>query len=544
MKNTTARKLWIYAAALSMWCGCSDADDIKNRVRDQNERLTALENLVETVNDNTLAIAALFDETVLIKSFAEKKNASGTVAGYVLSLDNGQDVEVTFGDRLDAVVPVIGIDSQGRFIYSMDGGATFSPVEGAANATAADGLSPKIALDADGYWTISVDGGQTWTRMLDDNHLPVNAFQANSSEGSAFFADIRFDAQTGIMHFDLKTGDSLQIRVKNITTFTVKHYTEGDEVFLGEEMKYLVEYTHVKQAFFTVPEGWRATLDDECMKVYAPASGTAGTYDILLTLVSPTGMLKNCTFPFTLNATPVQAKWKLDWEDDFDKGVLDPAAWALLPRANTTAKRYMSSDPRCYEFRDGCYVMKAIKNDNLQADTATYLTGGIYSRYLKEFTPGRIEVRAKIKGIQGTQPAIWTGTWSGPAWPYGGEIDIMEHYNVRQQIYQTIHSHYTYDLGFDTDPVPQVMVPLDPAEFHVYGVELWPDELIFLVDGVQTLSYPRRPELPVEYYQFPFHSSVYLILDIQIIGDWGGAVDESALPGEIEIDWVRHYLWK
>lgn len=108
----------------------------------------------------------------------------------------------------------------------------------------------------------------------------------------------------------------------------------------------------------------------------------------------------------------------------------------------------MSSDPRCYEFRDGCIVMKAIVNDDLQTDPVPYLTGGIYTKFLKEFKPGRIEVRAKIKGVQGSQPAIWTGSWAGTIWPWGGEIDIMEHYNTRDRIYQTVHSHYTYDLGF------------------------------------------------------------------------------------------------
>lgn len=151
-------------------------------------------------------------------------------------------------------------------------------------------------------------------------------------------------------------------------------------------------------------------------------------------------------------------------------------------------------------------------------------------------------MRAKIKGVQGSQPAIWTGSWAGTIWPWGGEIDIMEHYNTRDRIYQTVHSHYTYDLGFAENPPSQVQVPLNPAEFHVYAVELLPDELIFYVDGEKTLSYPRIET--AEEGQFPFYSSVYLFLDIQIIGEWGGLVDDAALPAEIEVDWVRHYLWK
>ena len=528
--------------SLCLLAACSEADDIRDRIDRQNERLAALENLVGQVNGNVLAISALFDESILIADFREKTDSGGTVIGYVLELSDGQKIEVTFGDKLDPLVPVIGVDEEGRFICSMDGGETFQPVEGAGKATSTDGITPKIELDADGYWTVSVDGGQTWTRMLDNNGLPVNAFQANSTSGNSFFTDVRYDKETGVMHFLLKTGEELEVRVANTVVFSIAHYTEGEEICLGEEMKYPVDFANVKEAFFSVPDGWRATLDEGYMQVYAPKAGEAANYDIVLTLVSPTDLLKTRTFTFTLNPVPVQPKWKLDWEDEFDKGVLDETSWSVVQRANTTALRYMSSDPRCYEFRDGCIVMKAIVNDDLQTDPVPYLTGGIYTKFLKEFKPGRIEVRAKIKGVQGSQPAIWTGSWAGTIWPWGGEIDIMEHYNTRDRIYQTVHSHYTYDLGFAENPPSQVQVPLNPAEFHVYAVELLPDELIFYVDGEKTLSYPRIET--AEEGQFPFYSSVYLFLDIQIIGEWGGLVDDAALPAEIEVDWVRHYLWK
>ncbi len=537
------KRTGIFAALLLLLAGCSKVNELRDRIDDQNERLAALENLVEVVNDNAMAVSALFNEKILITDFQQKLDETDTVIGYVLTLSDGQKVEVTFGDRLEAVVPMIGVNDQGEFIYSMDGGETFERVEGADNALAIDGVTPEIALDADGYWTVSVDGGGTWTRMLDGNGLPVNAFQANSATGNAFFSDVRYDEETGIMHFDLKTGESLQVRVTNTLVFSIAHYTEGEEVCLGEEMKYPVDYTNVKEAFFSVPDGWRATLDEESLTVYAPESGDAGRYDIVLTLVSPTDLLNAYTFTFTLNPVPVEPKWKLDWEDEFDKGYLDESVWSVVQRANTTALRYMSSDPRCYEFRDGCIVMKAIVNDDLEADPVPYLTGGIYSKNLKEFKPGRIEVRARIKGVQGSQPAIWTGSWAGTTWPWGGEIDIMERYNKQDAVYQTVHSHYTYDLGYEDNPVNQVKVTLNPEEFHVYAVELWPDELIFLIDGEKTLSYPRIET--TEEGQFPFYSSVYLFLDMQIINEeWGGAVDDAALPSEIEIDWVRHYLWK
>ena len=168
--------------SLCLLAACSEADDIRDRIDRQNERLAALENLVEQVNGNVLAISALFDESILIADFREKTDSDGTVIGYVLELSDGQQIEVTFGDELDPLVPVIGVDEEGRFIYSMDGGETFQPVEGAGKATSTDGITPKIELDADGYWTVSVDGGQTWTRTA----FPSTPFRPTARPGTPF----------------------------------------------------------------------------------------------------------------------------------------------------------------------------------------------------------------------------------------------------------------------------------------------------------------------------------------------------------------------
>lgn len=94
--------------SLCLLAACSEADDIRDRIDWQNERLAALENLVEQVNGNVLAISALFDESILIADFREKTDSDGTVIGYVLELSDGQQIEVTFGDELDPLVPVIG----------------------------------------------------------------------------------------------------------------------------------------------------------------------------------------------------------------------------------------------------------------------------------------------------------------------------------------------------------------------------------------------------------------------------------------------------
>lgn len=41
--------------------------------------------------------------------------------------------------------------------------------------------------------------------------------------------------------------------------------------------------------------------------------------------------------------------------------------------------------------------------------------------------------------------------------------------------------------------------------------------------------------------QFPFYIPQYLLIDMQLGGQWVGDVDPADLPVEMEIDWVRYY---
>ena len=41
--------------------------------------------------------------------------------------------------------------------------------------------------------------------------------------------------------------------------------------------------------------------------------------------------------------------------------------------------------------------------------------------------------------------------------------------------------------------------------------------------------------------QWPFDQPFYLLIDMQLGGKWVGAIDESQLPVQMEIDWVKVY---
>lgn len=239
-----------------------------------------------------------------------------------------------------------------------------------------------------------------------------------------------------------------------------------------------------------------------------------------------------------------QPEWNLVWEENFDAAELDTAVWSMIPPGEFEKKTTLSNDERCYEMRDGVLILRGIVNEGFQKDSSAYLSGGIWTKGKQIFKRGRVEIRAKMEGIQGAWPAIWMLPVEAhqKGWPHGGEIDIMERLNHDTFVYQTVHSYYTHTLNEDDNPPNGTIVSVRPNEFNVYGVDFYPDSLVFHVNGVKTFTYPKI-ETDKE-GQFPFDIPQYLLIDMQLGGTWVGEVDSSGLPVEMTIDWVKHYQQK
>lgn len=234
--------------------------------------------------------------------------------------------------------------------------------------------------------------------------------------------------------------------------------------------------------------------------------------------------------------------WTLVWEDNFDQTAgFDTASWSKIPRGTADWNNYMSDFDSCYGMRDGNLILRGLVNYHPQEDSVPFITGGIYTKGKVGFSDGRVEIRARLHGAKGAWPAFWLLPQEGK-WPMGGEIDIMERLNGDSIAYQTVHSHYTYTLGFRDNPKQGGIGTIVPDDYNVYGVDLYPDSLVFFINGTRTFAYPRI-ETDQE-GQFPFNQPYYLLLDMQLGGSWVGEVAPEDLPVEMEIDWVRFYQKK
>lgn len=236
--------------------------------------------------------------------------------------------------------------------------------------------------------------------------------------------------------------------------------------------------------------------------------------------------------------------WKLVWKENFSKPTLDTNVWTKIPRNGADWGNYMAPYDELYDLENGKLILRGINNDGLYpADTAQFLTGGIFTQNKKSFANGRLEIYAKLGSAKGFWPAFWLLS-QGAKWPNGGEIDIMEHLNHDDIIYQTLHSKYTLASGENSNKPPKGGVAkYNPEQWNLYAVELYQDSVVLFVNDIKSVSYPRlKPEVE---NQFPFaEQPFYLLLDAQLGGSWVGPVDPKELPVEMQIDWVKFYQKK
>ncbi len=296
-----------------LMASCARLDSLEEQTVSLGNRISALESSVETINDNSMALAALYQEQTVIVGKTSKYNSSGEVCGYILEISDGSQVEVTFGDVADIVVPVLAIDGDGNWVVSFDS-ETFAPVEGAAPAGARDGVTPQVKLDDEGYWVISYDG-QQWTRMVNDAGVIVNAFEASASSaaGSSVFKDIT--EENGEMLFSLATGEILKVPVLADFHFTPLGFEPLEQMTLGEVKVYEVEMNMVDDLFLTVPDGWHASFEDGILTVTGPSEGTAGEYDVKVTVMTADGLIRNVSMTYTLNPVLLGSLGCTEWQE-------------------------------------------------------------------------------------------------------------------------------------------------------------------------------------------------------------------------------------
>lgn len=165
---------------------------------------------------------------------------------------------------------------------------------------------------------------------------------------------------------------------------------------------------------------------------------------------------------------------------------------------------------------------------------------------------GYIEARMNLPKGKGTWPAFWmmpcNVDWRTEAWPYCGEIDIMEEVGVvPNEVSSSLHAS-GHNHTNNTQITHAMTIDKAEGEYHVYAIEWTPSNITTYVDGKVQLSYdnPNTPLTADPKWNWPYDRPYYVIFNLAWGGMWGGmnGVDESALPVIMKVDYIRIYQKK
>lgn len=217
-------------------------------------------------------------------------------------------------------------------------------------------------------------------------------------------------------------------------------------------------------------------------------------------------------------------EWKLAWQEEFQGHELDPLRWNVLDDARGDGNRQQHYLPANIEVKDGSLKIHIQKQSS---KGFPYTSGAITTKGKAVFRYGKLEVKAKLPSGQGLLPAIWLWNNEGKEFP---EIDMVELLGQEPgQLWNVVHYEMDGRYGKDFTMTEHSDLTQD---FHVYGIEWNPEQLIFLLDG--------KPVFKSTGY-VP-HEDMYLFINTAVGGNWVGEPDSTTrFPNQMLINWIRYY---
>ncbi len=287
---------------------------------------------------------------------------------------------------------------------------------------------------------------------------------------------------------------------------------------------------------------------------------------VLLMLCLTKAELYAQTPPSIGDAHPVSTDYKLVWSDEFEgTGAINADNWhhqTQLPDGgnwfNNEVQHYTNRTDNS-SVADGVLSITAKREEFTdQGVTKSFTSARLNSKYA--FTYGRVDVRAKLPASLGTWPAIWMlgreinepgnfwhDTYGTTNWPQVGEIDIMEQKGTsaadKESIIGTVHT------GANSGGASiggSISLTNEDTEFKTYSIIWTEEEIQFLVDGNNYFTYNPETNAATSATgrtaaTWPFDSPQYLLLNIAMGGDLGGAIPAGFQQDAMEIDYVRVY---
>lgn len=258
-----------------------------------------------------------------------------------------------------------------------------------------------------------------------------------------------------------------------------------------------------------------------------PASGV---YTVNVIAKSSSGQ----TISKSIQVTVTVAQ-SLIWSEEFNTpGAPDPSKWGYDLGAGgwgNNELQYYTNRPDNAVVSGGTLKIIA-KAENFSG--SPYTSARLLTKDKFSFKYGKVEARAKLPFGAGTWAAIWMlgSNINTVPWPGCGEIDIMEHVgNQQNKIFGTLH--YPGRSGGNADG-SSVVIANASTEFHKYAVEWTASTIKISVDDFTYFTFSNSAAVP-------FNHNFFIILNVAMGGNFGGAVDPAFVSSTMEIDYIRVY---
>jgi beta-glucanase (GH16 family) len=270
----------------------------------------------------------------------------------------------------------------------------------------------------------------------------------------------------------------------------------------------------------------------------------SGEYDIELEIVKGSNVFSHIESVNIGQDDPdYVSSFTLSWSDEFDGASINTNDWTFETGAsgwgNNELQNYTNGNNAKIE--DGKLILTVKKlNDN--QGVGSYSSTRMISKGKKEFTYGKMEIRAKLPSGRGIWPAIWMlgGNIGSVSWPACGEIDVMEYVGYQPN---TIHAtvHTTAGSGANGNGSSKTLETAE-EEFHIYGLIWTEKEMIFYTDSPENVTHTYSPSNKTD-DNWPFYKPQFFILNVAVGGNWGGAqgIDNTIFPQTMEVDYIRVY---
>jgi len=251
------------------------------------------------------------------------------------------------------------------------------------------------------------------------------------------------------------------------------------------------------------------------------------------------------TDPSGYNAPESYSGYTMVWHDEFSEQQLNEDDWNYEIGGggwgNNELENYTARSQNSF-LSSGNLIIEARKEDY---EGNNYTSARITTKDKKEFTYGRIDIRAKLPVDKGMWPALWMlgNDISSVGWPKCGEIDIMELVGQNpRQVVGSLHWQKADGSEGTYNNAHNLSSGNFSDQFHVFSLIWSHDSLKVEVDDI---PYTKASRQDLSDGPYPFDNSFFFIFNVAVGGNWPGSPDNTtSFPQRMFVDYVRVFQKK